>query len=129
MCQPEEGVLRSLLAPSHRLPPDKVAATVASHVDAAGMTASVLCLVDLDQRLLIPLAADGEGAQPPVDIETTDAGRAFRTEQIVAVPQDDGGGVRLWVPLMDGAERLGVLGAIVVGVAEEAGSRLSLVRR
>src|SRR5438067_659946 len=57
------------------------------------MTASVLCLVDLDQRLLIPLAAEG-----------------------------DRGGVRLWVPLMDGAERLGVLGAIVERDAEEARS-------
>ena len=124
MCPPEEGVLRSLLAASHRLPPDKVAATMASHVEAAGMTGSVLCLVDLDQRLLIPLAADGEGAQPPVDIETTDAGRAFRTEQIVAVREGDSGGVRLWVPLMDGAERLGVLGAIVERDDEEARSQL-----
>jgi hypothetical protein len=125
MHQPEEGVLRSLLAASHRLPPDKVAATVASHIDAAGMAESVLCLVDLDQRLLIPLAADGEGSQPPVDIETSDAGRAFRTERIVAVPQGDGAGTRLWVPLMDGAERLGVLGAVVEVDGDEARSRLS----
>jgi hypothetical protein len=125
MHQPDEGALRSLLAASHRLPPDKVAATVASHIDAAGMTDSVLCLVDLDQRLLIPLAPDGEGSPPPVDIETSDAGRAFRTEQVVAVRQGDGAGTRLWVPLMDGAERLGVLGAVVEVDGEEARSRLS----
>ena len=63
-------------------------------------------LVDYDQTLLIPLP---DGADwTPLEIDTTLAGRAFSA---VAVQEaDTGSGRRLWLPLLDGAERLGVLG-------------------
>ena len=40
-------------------------------------------------------------------------GSAFRTERILELAFDDGGDVQLWIPLMDSAERLGVIGVVV----------------
>jgi len=99
-------VLGSLLEASHRLPPDEVPPTVASHAAAMGMADAALYLVDLDQRLLAGLAGEDH-----LEIDATVAGQAFRTEQVTEEPAP--GGVRLWVPLMDGAERVGVLGVTI----------------
>ena len=63
-----------------------------------------MLLVDHGQEVLVALAA----AEPPVRIEGTVAGRAFRQVEVqeIAVP----GGRRLWLPLLDGVDRLGALG-------------------
>lgn len=113
-------VLRSLLAVSHGCSPDDVPAVVVEHLTALGLADGVLCLVDLDQRLLVPLVP-GSAAEPtPFEVDSTPAGRAFRSERPAVEPVDDGPRSRLWVPLVDGAERLGVLGATVESVTQEA---------
>lgn len=61
-------------------------------------------VVTFDQRRLLPLVDDGAS---PVPVEEEDgAGEAFRCLQAVT----DRGGDR-WLPLLDGAERIGVLRA------------------
>ncbi|GGP64811.1 PP2C family protein-serine/threonine phosphatase [Saccharothrix coeruleofusca] len=62
-----------------------------------------LYLVDLGQRELHPVR---RAAGPPLSIEATLAGRAFtRMEIITAV---EAAVAHLWVPVLDGTERLGV---------------------
>ncbi len=111
-----ELVLGSLLEAGHRLAPDEVVPTVAAHFAALGMIDLAVYLVDLDQRLLVPLAADSTPADR-LDINATRPGLAFRTKEVLEEPAQAGTGTRLWAPLVDGADRLGVLG-VTVAVAD-----------
>ena len=114
----------SLVQAAHRLHPDRVATAVAEHLADLGMTDVAVHLVDLAQRLLMPLAVEGVAPRLALDIDTTVAGRAFRSEQLVEEAAD-AGGIRLWVPLVDGAERLGVLGLTVAQTDEATRRRAS----
>jgi Stage II sporulation protein E (SpoIIE) len=71
-----------------------------------GATATCLFLVDHDQVRMHPLGPDADELKA-LDIDTTVAGRAFAWERThTAKPA---GGVRLWVPMIDGTARLGVV--------------------
>ncbi|MGM1060422.1 PP2C family protein-serine/threonine phosphatase [Saccharothrix sp. Mg75] len=79
---------------------------VAALAGAAGRVLGVgivVHLVDRDQRCLFALAGGGPG----MELGTTPAGRAYRTGQPVGAR--GAAGSRLWVPLVDGVARLGVL--------------------
>ena len=104
----------SLLEVGHRLAPDEVAGTVAAHMATIGMADVGLWLVDLDQRRLVPLGPAGGTSGEPLEIDAGPAGQAFRTQEVMRQPSPDGDGTRLWVPLMDGSDRLGVLSTSVV---------------
>ncbi|WAL69349.1 PP2C family protein-serine/threonine phosphatase [Amycolatopsis cynarae] len=60
-----------------------------------------LYLADIQQHVLRPVTGGEE-----LDVDGSLAGRAFRFSQLVASPQEHGGAV-LWVPVIDGTERLG----------------------
>lgn len=87
-------------------PPERLAAVA----DAAGKTLGVgltLYLVDYEGRMLVPLVrTDASASPPPQAVETTLAGQVFR--QLRMLPAETTP-PRLWVPLMDGVERIGVL--------------------
>lgn len=68
-------------------------------------------LVDYEQVHLSPLSPDGVGTLVRSPVEGTLPGRAFRlatTQVALHDPQP-----RLWIPLLDGAERLGVLEVVL----------------
>lgn len=107
---PEHGPLAALvrLLDGVRLaPPDTVAALCTEAGRTLGVHLSLL-LVDEAQRELV--AADGTGAA--LALESTLPGRAFRLVQTVQGTADDRR--QLWVPVLDGVDRLGVL-AVVPG--------------
>ncbi|MGY1679223.1 PP2C family protein-serine/threonine phosphatase [Geodermatophilus sp. SYSU D01176] len=99
--------LRSLLHACHLLPPDQLAATVAAEAARLGVRETVLYLADYEQVTLLPVPGAGVPERQELSIEGTLAGRAFRRVAIV----DSAGehGYRLWMPLLDGVERLGVV--------------------
>jgi serine phosphatase RsbU (regulator of sigma subunit) len=99
--------LGSLLRASHLLPPDDLAAAVATQARRLGIRETVLYLADYEQATLLPLPGSGVPERQELPIEGTMAGRAFRRVQIVR-SRGTGGVHRLWVPLLDGVERLGV---------------------
>lgn len=70
-----------------------------------------LYLVDHEQVQLRPLR---DGAGDPLTVDGTLAGRAFQLGT-VQEGRDDHGHPVLWVPLLDGANRLGVLRVVVTG--------------
>ncbi|MDI1460700.1 PP2C family protein-serine/threonine phosphatase [Catellatospora sp. KI3] len=70
-------------------------------------------LADVEQRCLRPIPERGKPTGPPLEIETTLAGRAYTTVT-TQYPADTAPG-RLWVPLVDGSERLGVVEMLVPG--------------
>jgi serine phosphatase RsbU (regulator of sigma subunit) len=106
MGDPGLEVLGRLLEASHELAPDALVAAVIRTGRALDAEDVAIYLVDYEQTLLVPLP-DGTD-RTPLEIDTTLAGRAFAA---VAVQEaETGSGQRLWLPLLDGAERLGVLG-------------------
>ncbi len=101
-----DAILRALLHRSFGLFPDGLADAVTQLVEQHSTGSDVeLLLVDLDQEELNPL-----GAGTSRGVEWTAAGQAFREEQPVWERTPDGR--RLWLPILDSAERLGVLGIL-----------------
>jgi serine phosphatase RsbU (regulator of sigma subunit) len=100
------GPLRSLLHVSHLLAPDDLAAVVAAHGRMLGARETVLYLADYGQATLQPLTGAGVPERQELPIEGTLAGRAFRRVEVVSAPTQTS--YRLWMPLLDGGERLGV---------------------
>lgn len=101
---------------SHGLPPDDLASAVATAAAGLGGRHVEVWLVDLAQRQLNHLSPPGARTLAPQSVDGTAAGSAYRSVQTVDVPADDGGR-RLWVPILDSAERLGVLAVTVDGPA------------
>jgi sigma-B regulation protein RsbU (phosphoserine phosphatase) len=75
----------------------------------------VIHLVDYEQRYLLPWLPTGVPPRPPLPINATLAGRVYRLTQPALAK--DGDAPVLWLPLLDGVERLGVL---EVGLARDA---------
>lgn len=106
----------AFLRDSHLTAPHEVAAMLARHAAALGVTDAVAYLVDLQQMVLTPLVGPaGPGLDhqlDPLGVDSTLAGRCFQNLEMLS--QDaTGGGVQVWLPLLDGTERLGVLGLTV----------------
>ena len=101
---------------AHVLVPDDVPRLVVEHATALGAEDAALYLVDYEQRVLIPVPNPNWSGREEVVIDTTLAGRCYRTLEIQTTTRD-GGGVRVWAPVLDGVERLGVL-EVVFGAEE-----------
>jgi serine phosphatase RsbU (regulator of sigma subunit) len=121
MRDPGLEMLGHLLDASHELAPDQLAAAVGRAGEAVDAEDVAIYLVDYEQTLLVPLP-DGTN-RPPLAIDTTLAGRAFSA--LTVQEADSGAGRRLWLPLLDGAERLGVLGLTLPSVDDPMRRRCS----
>jgi hypothetical protein len=112
----DELLRRADLAAAHDLP-----GLFQGHADVLGVGNPVAYLVDLQQNSLVPLidapAPDDARQVSTLGVDSTLAGRAFQQAQILTQPADSGHGLRLWLPLVNGTERLGVL-AVTVPDAE-----------
>ena len=74
-------------------------------------------LQDYDQMTLVPLPGERLLMDQPRPIEGSVAGRAFQTDVTIESAQPDG--IRLFVPLLDGTDRVGVLGFTLDTVNED----------
>ncbi|WP_448623594.1 PP2C family protein-serine/threonine phosphatase [Geodermatophilus sp. URMC 64] len=95
-----------LLETAHTAPPERLAAIAATAGRAMDVDLT-LRLVDHDQRRLHCVPAARRGEFPALAVDGTLPGRVFQTGRIL--PSEDEGRPRLWVPVVDGTERLGVL--------------------
>lgn len=111
-----QGVLGEILERSHLLHPDELVCLAREVLGRLGVSDASICSVDYDQTALVPLPADPTDAVEPYPIDSTLPGRAYRTSTVVEGDAD--GGRRLWIPMVDGAERAGVLGVTVAAVDE-----------
>jgi serine phosphatase RsbU (regulator of sigma subunit) len=109
-------VTAELLGRSHLMQPPGVAEALAQAARPLGVSAVQVYVADLQQRHLAPLAAAGGPAPDKLPIDSTLAGRAYRT--ITVQSGRAGEAHQLWIPLVDGTERLGVLGLVVADLSE-----------
>ena len=98
-----ERLMEQFLTTGRTLEPADVPHLAQRYTRSLGLGTSTVYLADIQQRLLFPLGG-GDG----VPIDGTLAGWAFRTGSL-RVTEDLGDGLNAWFPLVDGAERLGVL--------------------
>lgn len=91
--------------------PDELAAEINTVTGRSGVDVTIY-LVDHEQRHLWPVPETGKPTPPRLSVDGTIAGRAFTLVRIQPV-SEHGGPYRLWVPLVDGAERLGVAEVVV----------------
>ncbi|MCA1656897.1 MAG: serine/threonine-protein phosphatase [Actinobacteria bacterium] len=103
-----ERLLGALLDRVHMIAPRLVGQLIAQEAQLAGVTDVSIHLQDLAQVTLRPLTGPGLVGDP-LPIDASLAGQAFATEQSVEEPLPDGS-VRLHLPMLDGSDRLGVLG-------------------
>lgn len=112
-------VTAELLRRSHIMAPANVDDALARVARPLGVSAARVYLSDLQQRHLVPLTLEEDRDQQELPIDSTIAGRAYQTVTIQAVPGHGAGETyQVWVPVMDGTERLGVLNLTVADVSE-----------
>ena len=102
-----ERLLGSLLDRAHDMPPQMIAPLVAQEIGMIGGRDVTVLLKDYDQMTLVPLPGEGLLVGEPQPIVDSLAGEAFQADEMVERPDDDV--VRLFVPLLDGTDRVGVL--------------------
>ncbi|HZI37799.1 MAG TPA: PP2C family protein-serine/threonine phosphatase [Acidimicrobiia bacterium] len=95
-----------LLADAQFAVPDDVPGLLTMHAQRLGAIDAAIFLVDYEQRVLTPLPRPGGPHRQAVAVEGTLAGRAFSTLS----PQWNSDGTLLWMPMVEGNERLGVVG-------------------
>lgn len=105
-----ERVLEALLEADHHLAPDEIASVIEQLGRAIGAGEVTAYLVDQSQRTLSVLP-NSMAAAEELDIDGTVAGRAYQTEMVTHGPPV-GDRAQLWVPIKDGADRIGVLRAV-----------------
>ncbi len=118
-----ERMLLELLEAAHLTRPDNLPRLVADAARHIGADEVAIYVVDYAQVRLVPLVVEGQDREP-VAIDSTLAGRAFRTVDIERT--EESGRTRLWVPLSDGTDRVGVLGLVLD--RDVAGDEVTLAR-
>ncbi|MCV2488139.1 serine/threonine-protein phosphatase [Geodermatophilus sp. YIM 151500] len=103
-----ERLLGSLLDRAHLIPPRLVGPLVAQELTASGARDVAIWLQDYDQRMLRPVPGRGLAGES-LAIDDSLPGEAFVTDDRVEEPLPDGS-VRLYLPMLDGSDRVGVLG-------------------
>ncbi|MER6351503.1 PP2C family protein-serine/threonine phosphatase [Streptomyces sp. NPDC001634] len=99
----DENLLEDLIIEAQTALPVELPAPVKRCASALGLGTALIYLVDLQQRLLIPLDEELD----PLPVSRSSGGWAYRTVSPHVAEAD--GGLIVWMPLVDGAERLGVL--------------------
>ncbi|GAA3237273.1 PP2C family protein-serine/threonine phosphatase [Pseudonocardia petroleophila] len=106
-------LLARLVDAGHLLVADQLAATLDAEIAELGLTADLL-VVDASQLVLTSLRTVGN---EQIDLVNSLGGRAYQLGEILAGTADDGTPV-LWVPVLDGTDRIGVMR---VGLGDPAG--------
>ncbi|TFV52586.1 serine/threonine-protein phosphatase [Blastococcus sp. TF02A-35] len=101
--------MHALLRASHHLRADQLGTAVSRLAARLGAHHAVVYLADYEQQSLVPLAGSDVPSRAPLDVDDATGGAAFRRVEIVPAATGGGTATTLWVPLLDGAERLGVL--------------------
>lgn len=113
-------VTAELLRRSHVMRPTDLTGALTQAARPLGVSAAQIYLVDLQQRQLAPLPDGAAQGADTLPVDSTLAGRAYQTLTVMSAPARGGAGknYQVWIPLVDGAERLGVLSLTVADASE-----------
>lgn len=103
------AMLSAVLRRTHLSAPGDLPRVLREEAAQLGALDVAMFLVDYDLRALAHVAAAGEDQRPAVDVLGTLAGRAFTDVAILRARGRTEDEELLWLPLLDGTERLGVL--------------------
>ncbi|MDX3763247.1 PP2C family protein-serine/threonine phosphatase [Streptomyces sp. AK02-04a] len=117
-----ERLLGLLLDRARLLPPQLIPPLIAEEVAGIGGRDVSILLQDYAQEVLVPLAGRKLHVGQPEPMADSPAGRAFLSEDVVEVPQAHGG-VRMYLPLLDGSDQVGVM-ALTLDAVGDADRRL-----
>lgn len=118
-----EALLGAVLDRAHELPPHLIGPLVADVVEELGGRRPQVLLQDYGQLLLVPLPGEGLTDGGPQVIDDSAAGRCFLDAVPVELPEDDG--VRVYLPLLDGGDQVGVM-AVTLDSVDDDDRRLLL---
>jgi serine phosphatase RsbU (regulator of sigma subunit) len=104
------------------MPPQLIAPLIAEELEGIGGRDVSILLQDYAQEVLVPLAGRKLHVGQPEPMADSPAGRAFLSEDVVEVPQAHGG-VRMYLPLLDGSDQVGVM-ALTLDAVGDADRRL-----
>jgi serine phosphatase RsbU (regulator of sigma subunit) len=123
--EPPDGPIGELLLAQHSAPPDAFVETLMQGAAPVGATDLVLYLIDYAHTALMPHPdVLPHGERPEVaSVDGSMAGRAFQSASVLAVERDDGW--QVWVPVMERANKLGVL-AMTVPAFDDAVEHLCI---
>jgi serine phosphatase RsbU (regulator of sigma subunit) len=116
-----ERLLGVLLDRAHEMPPQLIAPLIAEEVSHVGGRDVSILLQDYGQLYLVPLPGRRLVVGEPEPIGDSHAGTAFLHAIPVEVPQ--AGGVRMFLPLLDGSDQVGVL-ALTLNAVDDDDRRL-----
>jgi len=117
-----ERMLGSLVDRAHQMPPHLIAPLIEQEIAIIGGRDVEVLLQDYDQMNLVSLTGGRLLVGPPQAIDESLAGQAFRTDASVEQRLSDG--IRLFVPLLDGTDRVGVL-AFTLDAVDDHDRRLT----
>ncbi|MCX5315870.1 PP2C family protein-serine/threonine phosphatase [Streptomyces sp. NBC_00154] len=116
-----ERLLGLLLDRAHEMPPQLIAPMIAEEVASIGGREVSILLQDYGRELLVPLPGQRLLVGKPEEIADSPAGTAFLRATPVEVGQADG--VRMYLPLLDGSDEVGVL-ALTLDAVDDDDRRL-----
>lgn len=103
---------------AHLAAPHDLPALVSRHAARLGVLDAVVFLADLQQSVLVPFVGSADLAVSrqveTLGIDSTLAGRAFQLVEVLTQPADAAASsTRVWLPLLNGTERVGVMAVTV----------------
>jgi serine phosphatase RsbU (regulator of sigma subunit) len=101
------ALFQRVLGRTHLSSASDLSTLLAEEARTLGVDPLVLYLLDHEQRCLMPVPPPGAERREPLSVQGTMAGRSFSSNSIIEL-DDEATGRRLWLPLLDGTERLGV---------------------
>jgi serine phosphatase RsbU (regulator of sigma subunit) len=116
-----ERLLGQLLDRAHEMPAQLIAPLVAEEIHRVGGWDVSIFLQDYEQAELVPLPGRGLVVGPAFSIDGSLAGTAFLRKAAVEEERPDG--VRMYLPLLDGSDEVGVM-ALTLGTVEDNDRRL-----
>ncbi|MET7929859.1 PP2C family protein-serine/threonine phosphatase [Streptomyces sp. NPDC005349] len=112
-----ERLLGLLLDRARLLPPQLIAPLIAEEVAGIGGRDVSVLLQDYAQEVLVPLPGRKLHVGQPEPMAESPAGWAFLSADVVEVPQAHG--VRMYLPLLDGSDQVGVMALTLDTVGDD----------
>ncbi|MGH9088650.1 MAG: PP2C family protein-serine/threonine phosphatase [Acidimicrobiales bacterium] len=124
------SAVAELLDAGRSLHAAKLVVAIVAAAGRVGLAEATLWLADVQQRVLVPYDGMDKGPGDGLTVDGTLAGRAYQESRAQRSDAGtDGVGEAVWIPLMDGTDRLGVLGGQVERWSDDLAIDLGMLAR